>query len=71
MIVGNPLKRLITERNLRIKDIMHKISRTIVEYVVSINIDTIVIGHNDGRKQSTGMGRKNNQNFVIAIPAKE
>ncbi len=58
------LKRLITKRNRRIKEIMHEISKSIVEYAKSMNIDTIVIGHNDGWKQSTGMGRRNNQNFV-------
>ena len=29
-----------------------------------MNIDTIIIGHNNEWKQSVNMGRKNNQNFV-------
>ena len=58
------LQRLIITRNRKIRDIMHKVSKSIVEYAKSRNIDTIVIGHNDGWKQSANMGRVNNQNFV-------
>jgi putative transposase len=35
-----------------------------VEYAKSMNIDTIIIGHNNEWKQSVNMGKKNNQNFV-------
>ncbi|MHB1813114.1 MAG: IS200/IS605 family accessory protein TnpB-related protein, partial [Thermoplasmataceae archaeon] len=48
----------------KIRDIMHKLSRAIVQYAESKNIDTIVIGHNDGWKQEVNMGKRNNQNFV-------
>ncbi|MEM3322690.1 MAG: hypothetical protein QXY02_07055 [Conexivisphaerales archaeon] len=37
---------------------MHIISRRVVECAKSRGIDTIVIGHNDGWKQSINMGRK-------------
>ncbi|MFP3255874.1 MAG: transposase [Thermoplasmata archaeon] len=57
-------KRLFMKRNRKIKDIMHKLSKAIVQYAKSRNIDTIVIGHNNGWKQSVNMGRINNQNFV-------
>ena len=45
-------------------NIMHKLSRAIVQYAETRNIDTIVIGHNDGWKQEVNMGKWNNQNFV-------
>ena len=58
------LQRLITERNRKIKDVMHKTGKPVVEYAKSRNIDAIVIGHNDGWKQSVNIGYRNNQNFV-------
>jgi len=57
-------KRLFMKRNRKIKDIMHKLSKAIVQYAKTRGIDTIVIGHNNGWKQSANMGRINNQNFV-------
>jgi putative transposase len=57
-------KRLFMKRNRKIKDIMHKLSKAIIQYAKSKNIDTIIIGHNNGWKQSANMGRINNQNFV-------
>jgi transposase, IS605 OrfB family, central region len=57
-------KRLFVKRNRKIKDIMHKLSKAIVQYAKTRNIDTIIIGHNNGWKQSVNMGRINNQNFV-------
>jgi putative transposase len=57
-------KRLFMKRNKKIKDIMHKLSKAIVKYAKSKNIDTIIIGHSNGWKQSVNMGRINNQNFV-------
>ncbi|PYB69186.1 transposase, partial [Thermoplasma sp. Kam2015] len=58
------IDKLFMERNRKVKDIMHKLSISIVEYALSRKIDTIVIGHNDGWKQSVDIGKENNQNFV-------
>ena len=57
-------KRLFMKRNRKIKEIMHKLSKAIVQYAKSKDIDTIVIGHNNGWKQSVNMGKRNNQKFV-------
>jgi len=57
-------KKLFMVRNRKIKDIMHKLSKAIVQYARSRKIDTIIIGHNDGWKQNTYIGKRNNQNFV-------
>jgi len=51
-------------RNRKIKDIMHKLSKIIIEYAYNLNVDTIVIGHNEGWKDSVNLGKINNQNFV-------
>ncbi|MCK4666875.1 transposase [Candidatus Dependentiae bacterium] len=62
------LQQSITQnRNNRIKDQMHKISRFIINYCIVHDIGTIVIGNNDNWKQNSNMGKKTNQNF-ISIP---
>ncbi len=61
---GTKMSRLTDKRNNKIKDQMHKISRTIVNYCLNNNIGTIVIGKNNNWKQKSNMGKKNNQNFV-------
>ncbi len=51
-------------RNKKIKDIMHKLSRYIVDYCVEHNIGTIVIGLTPFWKQKINLGKRNNQSFV-------
>ncbi len=68
VIKGSALKSMNQYYNKRkIKDVMHKISRYIVNLCIDHNIGTIVIGHNDNWKQEANLGRRNNQNFV-SIP---
>ena len=43
---------------------MHKVSNAVILYARTNEIDTIVIGHNNGWKQSVDIGKKNNQKFV-------
>lgn len=52
------------KRENRIKDVMRKTAKYIVDYCIKNNIGTIVVGHNKGWKQKINMGKKNNQNFV-------
>ena len=61
---GTKMSKLNFNRNNRIKDQIHKISRYIIDYCVSNNIGTIVIGLNKGWKQNINIGKRNNQNFV-------
>ena len=59
---------LITnKRNNRVKDYLHKSSRKIVNFLVSKNISTLVIGYNEEWKQNISIGIVNNQSFV-SIP---
>ena len=58
------INKLYMVRNRKIKDIMHKLSNAVIAYAITSEIDTIVIGHNEGWKQSVDIGKKNNQNFV-------
>ena len=58
------IMKLFMDRIRKVGDIMHKVSKATVAYAKSLNIDTIVIGHSNGRKQSINTGKKNNQNFA-------
>jgi len=64
---GTTMLNLTDNRNRKIKDAMHKISRYIVDWCLEHKIGTIVIGHNDNWKQKAQLGKRNNQNFV-SIP---
>ena len=64
---GTVERKLTEKRNRKIKDVMHKISRYIINWCIDHNVGTIVIGHNDNWKQEAELGKRNNQNFV-SIP---
>lgn len=55
------------KRNNRIDNYLHKASRWIIDYLVSEEIGTLVIGKNDQWKQEINLGATTNQNFV-SIP---
>jgi putative transposase len=61
------LWKLTMKRNHKIGDLMHKASYDVVQWCIEYNIDTIVVGKNDGWKQGINIGKRNNQHFV-AIP---
>lgn len=52
------------KRENRIKDIIRKTAKHILDHCIQNNIGTIVIGHNKGWKQEINIGKRNNQNFV-------
>lgn len=58
------IKTLTLKRNNKITDYLHKTSRLIVDYAISNQIETIVIGNNADWKQKINLGKKTNQNFV-------
>jgi len=64
---SNRIEKLTLKRNNKIKDLMHKISRFIVNFCKQYNIDTLVVGYNSKWKQEIELGKINNQNFV-SIP---
>lgn len=61
---GSKMSNLTEKRNAKIKDAMHKISKSTIDYCIEQNIGVIVVGKNDNWKQECDMGKKNNQNFV-------
>ena len=58
------IQRLNYKRSNKIEDYFHKVSRYIVNQLVSNDINTLVIGHNNYWKQDTKLGKKTNQNFI-------
>ena len=61
------IKSITNKRNNKVKDYLHKSSREIVNFLVSNNISTLVIGYNEEWKQNINLGRTNNQ-FFVNIP---
>lgn len=58
------LQKLTMKRKFKIENYLHKSSKLIVEELKNNNINTLIIGKNDGWKQEVELGKKNNQNFV-------
>ena len=52
------LQKLTEKRNNKIKTWMHKASKSVIDYCVLYNIDTLVCGYNVGWKQESNMGKK-------------
>ena len=55
---------ITNKRNNKVKDYLHKSSRLIVNFLVSNDISTLIIGYNEEWKQNINLGRTNNQSFV-------
>jgi len=58
------IKKIAHRRNNKVNDYLHKASRELVNQLVSKNVKTFIIGHNNGWKQEINLGDKTNQNFV-------
>ena len=58
------IQNITLKRNNRINDYLHKATKIFVNYLVSKNINNVVIGYNKEWKQGINIGRVNNQNFV-------
>ena len=58
------IQRLNYKRTNKIEDYFHKVSRYIVNQLVSNDINTLVIGHSNYWKQDTKLGKRTNQNFI-------
>lgn len=58
------MNSLTEKRNHKVDDYMHKASRYLINYALSNNINTIVIGNNKEWKQNSSMSKTVNQSFV-------
>ena len=60
----NRINSITNKRNRKVDDYLHKASKTIIEYALGLNCNTIVIGNNKDWKRDCKMTKKVNQNFV-------
>src|SRR5712691_11706300 len=65
--VTKQMERITNTRNRQINHYLHTASKRIVDFLVEEGVGTVIIGKNPLWKQETGMGKRNNQNFV-SIP---
>ena len=63
----NRMNKLTIKRNNMITDLIHKASKSIINYALSCGANTIVIGNNKDWKRNSSMSKKVNQSF-IGIP---
>lgn len=61
---SNKIQKLYEKRKNTLSDLMHKVSRHIVRYMLSKRMGTIVVGYNRGWKDCIRIGKRNNQTFV-------
>ena len=60
----NRVYRITERRNNKVKDVIRKSARYVVEYCKQHDIGTIVVGYNPEFKHSPKLGKSNNQNFT-------
>jgi len=65
--VTKQMEQITNKRNRQINHYLHTASKRIIDFLVKEGVGTIIIGKNPLWKQETGMGKRNNQNFV-AVP---
>jgi putative transposase len=61
---SNRLDRLTLKRYNKLNNFLHKASKQVIEYCRCLDIDTIIIGKNDGWKQNSKLNKKINQGFI-------
>ena len=58
------IRCLYSKRERQLNDIFHKISKQIINLLISKGIGNLVVGYNKGWKDSINIGKRNNQTFV-------
>ena len=60
----NRQKAIARDRNNKINDYLNKTARKVIDYCISNDIGTLVVGYNETFQRNSRMGKQNNQNFV-------
>ncbi len=63
----NRQKAIAHDRNNKVNDYMSKAARIIINYCITNDIGTLVVGYNETFQQGSNLGKRTNQNFV-SIP---
>lgn len=67
---SNRLATITEKRNRTMRDAVNKAARTVINYCLDNRIGTVVFGWNEGQKDGSNIGKKNNQKFVQIPTAK-
>ena len=67
---SNKLAAITEKRNRQMRDATNKAARKVISHCLTNKIGTLVFGWNKGQKDSSNMGRVNNQKFVSVPTAK-
>lgn len=60
----NRQKAIARDRNNKVNDYMNKAARKIIDYCISNDIGTLIVGYNETFQRGSNIGKQNNQNFV-------
>ena len=60
----NRQKAIARDRNNKVNDYMNKTARKVIDYCISHDIGTLVVGYNETFQRSSRIGKPNNQSFV-------
>lgn len=60
----NRQKAIARDRNNKVNDYMSKAARKVIDYCITNDIGTLVVGYNVTFQRNSHMGKQNNQNFV-------
>jgi IS605 OrfB family transposase len=63
------LDRVQRKRNKQMRDTVNKAARFIINRCLNDRVGNLIIGWNEGQKNGSSIGKRNNQNFVV-IPTK-
>ena len=61
---SNRLAAITEKRNRQMRDAVNKTARIVINHCIENKIGSVVFGWNQGQKDSSNMGKKNNQKFV-------
>nr|DAS89406.1 MAG TPA: endonuclease [Bacteriophage sp.] len=61
--IKSKINKLNRKRNFKINDYFHKSSTKLINHLDSNQIDSLIVGYNQGWKQDINLGKKNNQKF--------
>lgn len=60
----NRQKTIARDRNNKVNDYMNKAARKVIDYCVSNDIGTLIVGYNETFQRGSNIGKRNNQTFA-------
>ena len=60
----NRQKAVARDRNNKVNDYMNKVARKVIDYCITNDIGTLIVGYNETFQRNSHISKQNNQNFV-------